>query len=192
MHTDRREAVPRARLRRSGARTPVAVPAGDDDAIRDLSRARDEASGARQAATRRLHACGLRHALRATGRATGGPAHRRWLRAVGGPPPAPPSVGQASVRTVTAPTARLPRLDQAREDPGTAWRLAPGGDALHARRGVQGTVAVPRGAAGGALTRVDTPRQRRRSRGLPPAEDARGERRRQGSRAGGPWRSLDR
>jgi transposase len=38
--TDRRDAMPLARLRRSGDRTPVSVPAVDDAAIRDLSRAR--------------------------------------------------------------------------------------------------------------------------------------------------------
>src|SRR5919108_4516458 len=38
--TDRRDAVPLARLARSGDLTPVDVPTVDDEAIRDLSRAR--------------------------------------------------------------------------------------------------------------------------------------------------------
>ena len=37
VNTDRRDAVPRARLLRSGARTPISRPAVDDEALRDLS-----------------------------------------------------------------------------------------------------------------------------------------------------------
>ena len=83
VHTDRRDAGPLARLRRSAELTPVEVPAGDDDASRDLSRAREEAIGARPAAQRRLKAFWRRPARRDPGRATGGPAPRRGLRAVG-------------------------------------------------------------------------------------------------------------
>ena len=92
VHTERRDAGPLARLRRSGELTPVEVPAGDDDASRDLSRAGEAARGALQAAQRCLNACVRRHDRRDPGRATWGPAHRRGLRAVVGPPPAPPIV----------------------------------------------------------------------------------------------------
>ena len=181
MQTDRREAVPLARLRRSGDLTPVEVPEVDDAAIRDLSRAREDALGDLQAAQRRLNAVWLRPDLRDTGRATWGPAHRRWLRAVGCPPPAPQIVFQADVRTVTEPTERLQRLAHAREDQVNAWRWAPVVDALPARRGVPFTGAVTMGAAWGDLTRVDTPRQLMSSRGLTPSAYSRGARRRQGS-----------
>jgi transposase len=43
VNTDRRDARQLARLRRSGALTQVSVPAGEDDALRDLRRAREEA-----------------------------------------------------------------------------------------------------------------------------------------------------
>jgi hypothetical protein len=43
VHTDRRAAVQWARLLRSGARTRVSVPTVDDDAMRDLTRAREDA-----------------------------------------------------------------------------------------------------------------------------------------------------
>jgi hypothetical protein len=42
--TDRRDAGPRARLARAGDLTPVSVPKLDDDAMRDLTRAREEAT----------------------------------------------------------------------------------------------------------------------------------------------------
>jgi transposase len=68
--TDRRDAVPWARLMRSGDLTPVDVPTVEDDAIRDLIRAREETLHDWNTATFRLTACLLRHDLRSTGRAT--------------------------------------------------------------------------------------------------------------------------
>lgn len=181
MHTDRRDAGPLARLRRSGDLTPVDVPAVADEARRDLRRAREDALGALKAAKRRLNAFWRRHDMRSPGRATWGPAHRRWLRAGGWPPPAPPIVFQESVRTVTAHTARLQRLDHAREDPVHAWRLAPVVDARQARPGVPFPVAVTLVAAWGDLRRFDPPRPLMRDLGLPPSDDSSGERRRPGA-----------
>jgi transposase len=56
IHTDRRDAVPLARLLRSGDRTPVAVPTGEAEALRDLPRAREEALGDLKSAKFRLKA----------------------------------------------------------------------------------------------------------------------------------------
>jgi transposase len=64
VNTDRRDAVPLARLMRSGALTPVYVPAVQDEAIRDLSRARDDARHHLKTATLRLKAFLRRHDLR--------------------------------------------------------------------------------------------------------------------------------
>jgi transposase len=86
--TDRRDAIPLARLRRSGDLTPVSVPAVPDAAMRDLSRAREETLHDLKTATFRLKAFLLRHDIRSTGRATWGPAHLRWLREVVCPNPA--------------------------------------------------------------------------------------------------------
>jgi transposase len=180
VNTDRGDAVPLACLRRAGDLTPVDVPMGEDEAMRDLSRARDDAIHARKAAKCRLKAFLLRPDLRSTGRATWGPAHLRGLSAVGCPTPAPQIVFQEDVRAVTEPTARLPRLAQARQDQVPRWRLAPVVDALQGRRGGPCTVAVTTGAARGDLTRVDTPRQRLRERGLTPSASARGAPRRPG------------
>ena len=54
--TDRRDAVQLARLVRSGALTPVYVPTVEDEAIRDLSWAREDAIGDLKAAKCRLKA----------------------------------------------------------------------------------------------------------------------------------------
>jgi transposase len=133
--TNRRDAIKLARLMRSGDLTPVYVPTGEDEAIRDLCRAREDASRALKTAQFRLQAFLLRHALRDTGRATWGPAHRRWLSEVVCPTPAPQRVFHEDLRAVPDHTARLARLAQERTDPGQPWRLAPGVDALQALRG---------------------------------------------------------
>jgi hypothetical protein len=133
------------------------VPAVDDEAIRDLSRAREETLRDLQAATRRLKAFVLRHDIRSTGRANWSPAHLRWLAEVVCPTPAPPMVLQAYVRTVSEHTARLGRLDQARREQVTTWRWHPVVDALQALRGVPCTGAVTMVAASGALTRFAPP-----------------------------------
>jgi transposase len=181
-NTTRRDALPLARLRRSGARTPGSVPQGEDAAMRDLCRARAAALRDRTTAPLRLNALRLRHARRATGRAPWGPAHRRGLREVLWPTPAPPRVGPAYSRAGTAHTARLARLDHDRTAQGPPWRLAPVVDALPALRGAPCTVAVPPGAALGARTRCEPPRPLLPSLGVTPSADSPGARRRQGGR----------
>jgi len=181
VNTTRRDAIQWARLRRSGARTPVDVPQVEDEAIRDLSRAREEALRDLQTAKPRLTAVLLRHAIRSTGQATWGPAHRRWLREVVCPTPAQHIVFQEDVRAVTAHSDRLGRREQALQDRVQTWRLRPVVDALQARRGVPCTVAVTSVAALGNLTRVDKPSQLMRDLGLPPSESSTGDHRRPGA-----------
>ena len=179
--TDRRDAIQLARLMRSGDLTPVYVPAVDDEAIRDLSRAREDVLRDLKAATWRLNAFLRRHDIRYTGRATWGPAHRRWLSEVVCPTPAQHIVFQEYLRAVSAHTERLQRLEQELKDQVHTWRLAPVVDALQALRGVQFTTAVTTVAALGDLTRFDNPRPLMAYRGLTPSESSSGERRRQGS-----------
>jgi transposase len=179
--TDRRDAVQLARLMRSGDLTPVYVPQVADEAIRDLTRAREDASSDLKDAKFRLKAFLLRHDIRYTGRATWSPAHLRWLSEVVCPTPAQQIVFQEYVRAVNEHTERLQRLEQELHEQVTSWRLQPVVAALQALRGVQFTVAVTTLAELGDLTRFDTPRQLMKFLGLIPSEYSSGERRRQGS-----------
>jgi transposase len=179
--TDRRDAVQLARLMRSGDLTPVYVPTVDDEAIRDLTRAREDAINDLKAAKFRLKAFLLRHDIRYTGRATWSPAHLRWLAEVVCPTPAQQIVFQEYVRAVTEHTERLQRLEQELHEQVKTWRLQPVVEALQALRGVQFTVAVTMVAELGDLTRFDNPRQLMKFLGLIPSEYSTGERRRQGS-----------
>jgi transposase len=178
--TDRRDARQLPRLMRSGDLTPVDVPQVADEAIRDLSRAREDAIRDLKAAQYRLKAFLLRPDIRYTGQATWGPAPWRWLAEVVCPTPAQQIVFQESVLAVTEHTARLQRLEQELHTQAKAWRLAPVVEALQALRGVQLTVAVTTVAELGDLTRVDNPQQLMSYLGLTPAAYSSGERRRQG------------
>src|SRR6266511_28103 len=88
VNTDSRDAVQLARLMRSGDLTPVYVPTVEDEAIRDLSRAREDVLRDLKAAKFRLNAFLRRHDIRYTGSATWDPAHLRWLAEVVCPTPA--------------------------------------------------------------------------------------------------------
>jgi len=179
--TDRRDAVQLARLMRSGDLTPVYVPKEEDEAIRDLTRAREDALRDLKAAKFRLKAFLLRQDIRYTGQANWGPAHLRWLSEVVCHTPAQQIVFQEYVRAVNEHTERLGRLEQELQDQAKSWRLHPVVEALQALRGVQFIVAVTTVAELGDLTRFDNPRQLMKFLGLIPAEYSSGERRRQGS-----------
>jgi transposase len=179
--TDRRDALQLARLMRSGDLSPVYVPKVEDEAIRDLTRAREDAIRDLKTAKFRLKAFLLRHDIRYTGRAAWGPAHLRWLSEVVCPTPAQQIVFQEYVRAVNEHTERLQRLEQELQDHVKTWRLQPVVEALQALRGVQFTVAVTLVAELGDLTRFDNPRPLMKYLGLIPSEYSSGERRRQGA-----------
>lgn len=178
--TDRRDAVMLARLMRSGDLTPVYVPQVADEAIRDLSRAREDAVKDLRSARYRLKAFLLRQDIRYPGRANWGPAHLRWLAAVVCPTPAQQIVFQEYVRAIEEGHERLGRLDAELGEHVKAWRLHPVVEAIQALRGVQLTTAVAVIAELGDLTRFDNPRQLMSYLGLVPSERSSGGRRRQG------------
>jgi hypothetical protein len=121
--------------------------------MRDRCRAREAAIGELKAAPLRRNAFWLQHARRSTGRATWGPAPRRWLSEVVCPTPAQQIVFQDYARAVNEHPARGARLAQERKDQVQTWRLAPVVEVLQALRGVQCTVAVTMVAARGDRTR---------------------------------------
>jgi transposase len=77
--TDRREAVQLARLLRSDELSPGYSPSADDEAIRDVGRAREDSLKALKAAKGRLKAFLLRQDIRYEGRANWTAAHLRGL-----------------------------------------------------------------------------------------------------------------
>lgn len=179
--TDRRGAVALARLLRLGDLTRVYVPTVDDEAIRDLCRARDAARLTLKNAKLRLKAFLLRLGRHYVGRADWNEAHRRYLAKVVCPTPAQQIVFQESVRAVDEQVDRRHRLEAELLERAPAWRLDPVVHALQALRGVQFLVAITVVAELGDLTRFDSPRQVAAFVGLVPSEDSSDPRRRLGA-----------
>jgi len=120
----------------------VYIPSVEDEAIRDLVRAREEVLRDLKAAKVRLKAFLLRQDIRYEGRASWGAAQLRWLAAVVCPTPAQQMVFQEYVRAVTEQTDRLQRLEAELATLVPSWRWHPVVEAIQALRGVQFTAAV--------------------------------------------------
>ena len=184
--TDRRDAVTLARLLRSGDLVSIYVPTVEDEAIRDLSRAREDAVRDLRRSKVRLKAFLLRQDIRYEGRANWNAAHLRWLAHVVCPTAAQQIVFQEYVHTVSEQQDRLQRLEAELHAAVPTWRLHPVVQAVQALRGVDRLGAVTLIAEVGDLTRFDTPRKLMSYLGLTPSEYSSGERRHQGgiTRAG--------
>jgi len=178
--TDPRDAIQLARLMRSGDLNPVYVPRLEDEAIRDLCRAREDAISDLKAAKFRLKSFLLRLDIRYVGKANWNQAHLRWLSEIVCPAPAQQIVFQEYVRTISQHTERLAHLEAELQELAATWRLNPVIEALQALRGVQFTVAVTVVAEVGDLTRFDNPRQLMAYLGLVPSEHSSGGKRRLG------------
>jgi transposase len=76
---DRRDSMMLARLHRAGELTPVYVPQSEDEAMRDLCRAREDAKRAERKARQQLNAFLLRNGFRYTGKSLWSLAHWRWI-----------------------------------------------------------------------------------------------------------------
>lgn len=178
--TDRRDAVTLARLMRSGDLSSIYVPEIADEAIRDLSRGREDAMRDLKATKHRLKAFLLRQDIRYEGRASWNAAHLRWLSEVVCATRAQQIVFQEYVRAITEQHERLQRLETELHEEVKHWRMYPVVEAIQALRGVELTGAVILIAELGDLTRFDTPRKLMSYLGLTPSEYSSGDRRRQG------------
>jgi transposase len=178
--TDRRDAVTLARLLRSGDLSSSYVPTVDDEAIRDLSRTREDSVRDLKRSKVRLKAFLLRQDIRYEGRANWNAAHLRWLAHVVCPTPAQQIVFQEYVHTVSEQTERVRRLEAELHTAVKTWRLAPVVEAVQALRGVEFTGAVTFMAEVGDVTRFDTPRKLMSYLGLTPSEYSSGPHRHQG------------
>lgn len=128
------------------------MPSVEDEAIRDLCRARDAARLTMKNAKLRLKAFLLRQGLHYVGRADWNAAHRRSLAKVVCPTPAQQIVFQEGLRAIDEQVERIARLESELKEALPTWRLAPVVDALQALRGVQWLVALTVVAELGDLT----------------------------------------
>jgi len=179
--TDRRDAAELSRLYRAGELTPVYVPRLEDEAMRDLTRSREDAKSAERKARQRLSALLLRHGFRYTGRTNWSLAHFRWISDIKMPHPAQQFALQEYVNAIVECQERVKRLTAQIRTLLPQWRLFPVIKAFQALRGVSVIVAATTVAELGDLTRFESPRQLMAYLGLVPSEHSSGGRRRQGA-----------
>ena len=179
--TDRRDAQMLARLSRSGELTPVWVPTPEQEAIRDLTRAREDMKAGELRARQRLNAFLLRHSKIYPGKSKWGPAYFRWLEeTVRFDTPVQQIVLQEYVDHVKEAQRRVAGLEKQMEAALPTWSLAPVVESIQAMRGVSLITAMTVLAELGDITRFDSPRQLMAYLGLVPSEHSSGGSRRQG------------
>ncbi|WNK20272.1 IS110 family transposase [Halomonas piscis] len=178
--TDRRDAKMLARLSRSGELTPVWVPTPEQEAIRDLTRAREDMKAAELRARQRLNAFLLRHSKIYPGKSKWIPAHFRWLETVRFDTPVQQVVLQEYVDNVKDAQRRVAGLEKQMRAVLPNWSLAPVVEAVQAMRGVSLITAMTVLAELGDISRFDSPRQLMAYLGLVPSEHSSGGSRRQG------------
>ena len=179
--TDKRDALKLAKLLKSEDLTPIYVPEPEDEAVRDLSRARESAMEDLKDAKYQLKAFLLRNNIQCKTKDNWSLKHLRWLTELILPTPCQQIVLQEAIQTISERTNRLKRLDNELAHHVKQWRYYPVVKAIQALRGVRLLVATGVIAELGDLTRFDHPRKLMSYLGLVPSEHSSGSKRRLGA-----------
>ncbi|MCO6355754.1 IS110 family transposase [Pseudoalteromonas shioyasakiensis] len=172
--TDKRDAMKLAKLLKTEDLTPIYVPEPEDEAVRDLSRAREVAMKDLKDAKYQLKALLLRNNINYAGTANWSLKHLRWLTELVLSHPAQQLVLQEFIQTISERMARLERLDNELTHHVHQWRYYPVVKAIQAMRGVRLLVAAGVIAELGDLSRFDHPRKLMSYLGLVPSEHSSG------------------
>ena len=178
---DRRDAIMLARLHRAGELTPSYVPLAEDEAMRDLTRARQDATSDQRKSKQRLLAFLLRSGHKYTGGSPWSKAHMHWLSDIKMPHGAQQIVLQGYIDTLNQCSARVERLTEQIRQLVPQWRLSPVVQALQSLRGVSLIVASTTIAELGDLKRFQSPRELMSYLGLVPSEHSSGQRTQRGA-----------
>lgn len=122
---DRRDAEMLARLHRAGELTAIHVPHIEDEAMRDLCRAREDAKSAERKARQHLSAFLLRSGYRYDGKTAWSKAHWRWISDIKMPHSAQQITLQEYVDAVRSCLERVDRLTGQIRQLSGVWRLGP-------------------------------------------------------------------
>jgi len=178
--TDKRDAMAIAKLFRNGDITEVRVPPALDEALRDVCRARTDASDDLARAKQRLSSFLLRNGFQYSGKSKWTPAHMRYLRELVLPDPAQKIVLEEYIQAIDSCIERVARLAQKMKDLLLGWEWEPMVRALMACKGFKEVAAMTIISELGDLRRFTHPRQLMAFLGLVPSENSTGSRRRQG------------
>ncbi len=173
--TDRRDSLMLARLLRAGELTGIWIPDGMQEALRDLTRAREDMKHLQRQAKQQLLGFLLRHGVSGfSGKSNWTQAHFRWFETVKFAHPAQQIVFQEYVDTISAGIQRVLGLDQHIERVAQASAVWPIIEALMALRGVSLLTAATIMAEVGDLTRFTNASQLMAYLGLVPSERSSG------------------
>lgn len=178
---DHRDAIMLARLHRAGELTTVYVPFAEDEAMRDLTRAREDAKGDEKKTKQRLLAFLLRNGHRYSGKASWSQAHMRWLSDIKMPHRSQQIVLQEYIDALTVSSHRVQRLTDQIQQLLPQWRMFPVVKALQSLRGVSLIVSTTTVAEIGDLKRFESPVELMSYLGLVPSEHSSGEKTKRGS-----------
>ena len=179
--TDKRDAKNIAKLYRNGDITEVRVPPALDEAVRDVCRARTDASNDLSRAKQRLNSFLLRNGIRYSGKARWTPAHMRYLRELALPCPVQKIVLEEYIQAIDSNLERVERLADRMKQLLPDWEWKPVVEALMACKGFQEVAAMTIISELGDLRRFDHPRKLMAFLGLVPDEHSTGTKRRQGA-----------
>jgi transposase len=168
--TDRRDALLLARLHRAGELVRVTVPSVEDEAVRDLIRARADAVKARTTARQQLMALLLRLGKPYRGGRGWTQKHLRFLADLEFDDPHHRMVYTEYRLAVTAADERIARFDVAIREAFESWSWRPVVQALMSLRSVEFLTAMTVVAEIGDLRRFSHPRQLMSYLGLIPSE----------------------
>jgi transposase len=178
--TNRRDADQLARLARAGELTPIHIPEPEDEAVRDLLRARWQTAKHQHRARQQLKSFLLRLNFRYAGTKAWTQQHLRFLATVKLPFPEQQFVFQETVNLITEAGQRLERYDAQLPRVVARWRFEPVVRALMGLRGLARLNAATLAAELGDLHRFATAPQLMGYLGLVPSEDSTGDQRHQG------------
>jgi len=181
LKTDRRDCLSLARLHRAGELTSVYVPTEEDEALRDLVRARMDAARSHRTAKQQLGAFLLRHDVTYSGKTPWSQPHFNWLARVTMQHPAQQVVFQEYIDTVTDCNDRVQRLTkqvQHQSEQSSRYQLI---RCLQAMRGISIVVAATIASELGDLSRFENPGKLMAFLGLVPSEFSSGDQVRKGS-----------
>lgn len=179
--TDRRDAMMLAKLHSSGDLTAVWVPDKEQEAMRDLSRAREDMMQMQTKARQRLGAFLLRHGKIFEGKSRWTQAHWRWMETITFETAMQQIVLQEYIEAAKDLQRRVLGLEGQIRLAMAGWNLESVVKALMALRGVSMITAVATIAELGDLTRFDTPKELMAYLGLVPSEHSSGSNKRQGA-----------
>ena len=157
--TDRRDAIKLARLHRAGELYPVWVPDEETEAMRDLTRAREDFKYAQTKARQRLGSFLLRHGRRYPGRSHWTKTHLKWVVEQRFAQPSQQICLDEYIGAVEQTTARVQRLEAELRELVAVWSMGSVVSAMTAHRGVSLVVAATVCAELGDLTRFDRVRE---------------------------------